>query len=50
MALVFFDLDLLLSDGSGRAIIIVIVRCGCVSCGCDRPETTKGVVRNPCEI
>lgn len=51
MAFLFFNLDFLLSDGSGRVvIIIVVVRRGSVICSCDRPETAKRVVRNPCQI
>ena len=49
--IIFFDLDLLLSDGSGRVITIIVVRSwGCVICRRHGFETTKGVVRNPCQI
>lgn len=49
--LIFFDLDLLLSDSSGRVITIIVVRSyGGVICRRYGFETTKGVVRNPCEI
>lgn len=49
--LIFFDLDLLLSDGSGRVIAIIVVwSSGGIICRRYGSETTKGVVRNPCEI
>jgi len=48
---IFFDLDLLLSDSSGRVITIIVVEsCGCIIRRRHGFETTKGVVRNPCEI
>lgn len=48
---IFLNLDFLLSDGSGRVIIIVVVvRCRSVSCSRDRLETAKCVVRNPCQL
>jgi hypothetical protein len=51
MAFIFFNLDFLLSDGSGRVIIVIlVVGRGCVGRSCDRSETTKRVVRNPREI
>lgn len=50
MTFIFLNLDFLLSDGSGRVIIIVVIRCRSVSCSRDRLETTKCVVRNPCQL